>query len=543
MRTLIHALFVSLLTVVFLSGCAPDGSELDNDDSSADAATEDSVVTTDGSELDNGDSSADAATEDSVVTTDGSEPDNGDSSADAATEDSVVTTDGSELDSADSSGDAAPEDSVVTTDGSELDSADSSGDAATEDSIVTIYLSAGAAGECWRYELADCRIYRLRANLTTGEVDEVVTVVDTPPAVHPTVNPSETRIAYDTSISNGMGLMTTARRLDPDGSSGQPLDIAKGNKPQWSSDDDLLFGMKGEEMNVSIRWNDVVSAQLVSGEQEPILDDSLAPNPWPLVGSVNPQTGFDTTDCSASDPFANPVTPNQVAFHSDTNRYDSNNGTEHTCPWLEGIPDYIDTKSPLIVVADTNATEWEEGETWWSMDFALVGLPAVSGCAHAAFSPDGTRLLCTNQPSFYNTSATDNLGQQYDIDYDRIYGWDYNATTNNWDGASVGPLFNHLAPDELPDIDEIWTTDTQCNKYRTKRAEFCGDNEHLVANVYCEDTQINPQDPAFAFGRITMIDFENPTAPVYHDLTSALEDHLGTDRGSMSGYTVTCGGL
>ena len=78
--------------------------------------------------------------------------------------------------------------------------------------ITYIYLSAGAAGECWRYETADCRIYRLRSNLTTGQVDEVVTVVDTPPAIHPTVNPSETRIAYDTSISNAMGLMTTARR-------------------------------------------------------------------------------------------------------------------------------------------------------------------------------------------------------------------------------------------------------------------------------------------------------------------------------------------
>jgi hypothetical protein len=286
-----------------------------------------------------------------------------------------------------------------------------------------------------------------------------------------------------------------------------------------------------------------VSAQLVSGEQEPILDDSLAPNPWPLIGSVNPQTGFDTTDCSAADPFANPVTPNQVAFHSDTNRYDSNNGTEHTCPWLEGIPDYIDTKSPRIVVADTNATEWEEGETWWSMDFALVDLPETSGCAHSAFSPDGTRLLCTNQPSFYSRSATDKSGQQYDINYDRIYGWDYNGTTKNWDGARVGPFFDHLAPNELPGIDEIWTTNTQCNRYRTKRAEFCGDSEHLVANVYCEDTQIDERDPAYVFGRIAMIDIGNPIAPVYHDLTSALEDHLGAGRGSMSGYTVTCGAL
>jgi hypothetical protein len=304
-----------------------------------------------------------------------------------------------------------------------------------------------------------------------------------------------------------------------------------------------VFVVTGKETNVTNRWSDVVGAQLVSGEQEPILDDSLTPNPWPLVGSINPQTGFDSTDCSASDPFANPVTPNHVALHSDSYRYESNNGTQHTCPWLEGIPDYIDTKRPLLVVADTNATEWEEGETWWSMEFSLVGLPAGSGCAHAAFSPDGARLLCTDQPSFYSTPDVDKSGQQYDINYDRIYGWDYNETTSTWDGARLGPLFSHLAPDELPDIDKIWTTDTQCNKYRTKRAEFCGDSDHLVANVYCEDTQIDERDPAYVFGRITMIDFGNPTAPAYHDLTSALEDHLGAARGSMSGYTVTCGGL
>ena len=411
------------------------------------------------------------------------------------------------------------------------------------DSVVYIYLSAGTAGECWRYDISDCRIYRLRTNLTTGQVDEAVTVVDTPPAVHPTVNPSETRIAYDTSSSDETGLMTTARRLDPDGSSGQPVDIAKGDKPQWKSDHELLHTMEHKETNVTIRWRDVGIAQLVSGEQEPVLDDSLAPNPWSLVGSVNPYTGFDTTDCSASDPFANPAIPNHVAFHSTSYHYSSNKNTEHTCPWLEGFPDYIDTKRPRIVVADTNATEWEEGETWWSMDFGVVDLPETSGCAHSAFSPDGTRLLCTNQPSFYSTSDTDKSGDEYYISYDRVYGWDYNETTNNWDGASEGPLFTHLAPSELPDIDEIWTADTQCNKYRTKRAEFCGDSEHLVANLYCEDTQIDQRDPAFVFGRITMIDFGNPTAPIYHDLTSALEDHLGAGRGSMSGYTVTCGGL
>lgn len=420
---------------------------------------------------------------------------------------------------------------------------DDTDDTAIDDSIVYIYLSAGAAGDCWRYDIADCRIYRLRSNLTTGQVEEVVTVVDTPPAVHPAVNPSETRLAYDTPTSNEMGLMTTARRLDPDGSSGQPVDIARGDKPQWKSDHELLFVMAGKEANVSIRWKDVGSAQLVSEEQEPILDESLVPNPWPLVGSLNPHTGFDTTDCSASDPFANPVTPNQIAFHSSSYRYSSNNDTEHTCPWLEGMPDFIDTKRPRLVVADTHATKWEEGETWWSMDFASVDLPQVSGCAHVAFSPDGTRLLCTNQPSFYSTPDTDKSGQQYDVNYDRLYGWDYNATTNDWDGARVGPLFNHLAPDELPDIDKIWTTDTQCNKYRTKRAEFCGDSEHLVANVYCEDTQVDEANPDFVFGRITMIDFGLPEAPVYHDLMSALEDHLGAGRGSMSGYTVTCGGL
>ena len=418
-----------------------------------------------------------------------------------------------------------------------------SSDSGIEDSFAYIYMSAGTAGECWRYDIADCRIYRLRSNLTTGQVDEVVTVVDTPPAIHPAVNPSETRIAYDTSNSNGSGLMTTARSLDPDGSSGQPVDIAKGDKPQWSSDDELLFVANSEETNVSIRWKDVVSAQLVSGEHEPSLDESQTPNPWAIVGSVNPQTGFDTTDCSASDPFASPVTPNHVSFHSSSYRYETNNNTEHTCPWLEGFQDYIDTKSPRIVVADTNATEWEEGETWWSMDFGLVDLPETSGCAHSAFSPDGTRLLCTDQPSFYSTSDTDKSGEEYYIAYDRVYGWDYNETTNNWDGASEGPLFTHLAPSELPDIDEIWTDDTQCNKYRTKRAEFCGDSDHLVANVYCEDTQIDERDPAFTFGRIAMIDFGIPTEPVYHDLTSALEDHLGMGRGSMSGYTVTCGAL
>ena len=145
----------------------------------------------------------------------------------------------------------------------------SSEEGAECDSIVDIYLSAGTAGECWRYDIADCRIYRLRTNLTTGQVDEVVTVVDTAPAVHPAVNPSETRIAYDTPSSNGVGLMTTARRLDPDGSSGQPVDIAKGHKPQWGSDDQLVFVMKGEETNVSIRWTDIVKAEQVAPDCKP----------------------------------------------------------------------------------------------------------------------------------------------------------------------------------------------------------------------------------------------------------------------------------
>jgi len=386
----------------------------------------------------------------------------------------------------------------------------------------------GSFPNCQRFDASACRIDRVTWDVDAGAILEIETVVDVAGAFSPSIDPTGSWIAYDTSTS-GSSLDVVVQSL----TTSEEIVVHQGDKSNWRSETELLFGTKDENPSTEDRWNDLGQATL---NLAPL---GLAGPLARLLGAKNPSTALDSTNCSADDPFTNPQQPQLVALHNSPYWVGLPLKGAHTCPWMQGVPNF-DNKNPQPVVVDLNATSWKEGESFWR--FALEQPSDFPGCAHLAYSPDGKRILCTNQPTFHYESHKPPTGPGYDIGFNRIYGFELESVGGVETWVSVRgkePMFDHPHPSKLTDIDKIWdqSDGRTCDTYYTKRAEFCGSSDRVIANVYCSPHE-KPGDALFA--RVMLIEFSDPDNPVYTDLTSAIEDAKDLTRGSLGAFSAAC---
>jgi|GEM_PF-4403626 hypothetical protein len=404
--------------------------------------------------------------------------------------------------------------------------------APTSPKTVMIYIASGENNDCQRYNAAGCKIDALHWDLEKATLNSVKQVVDMPGSFSPSISPDGSHIAFDNSAGGNKLTVTTRSLLNA--AEADVVVAFGGDKSNWRSDSELLFGLTSLENSKEDRWADLGHA-------------SLGGNPFSLqgevdryLGAINPLSKLDSSNCSGEDPFTKPGNNNIVALHTAPYWAEIERHGTHTCPWMVEVPN-TDHKNPQPVVVDLRAKEWIEGQTFWR--FKMTWNADFPGCAHLAFSPDGSRVLCTDQPTFHHEDHTTTQGLTYAIGFNRIYGFELETNAFGIDEyvsvRGTDALFKHTHPAALKDIAQIWDPALRCDVYYTKRADFCGSKNRIVANTYCID-QSDKSNLKTAFSRVMLIDFSAPEIPVYNDLTSKLEDQRGVPRGSITSFTAAC---
>lgn len=398
--------------------------------------------------------------------------------------------------------------------------------------ILTIYLASGDGKACQRYDASGCTIDALTFNVADNKLSALTEVVETKGAFSPSISPDGSRIAFDRNDGSNHLIVTVRSLAD---SSETELEIGSGDKSNWRTNDELLFGMTSLENSKDDRWADLAHVTLNNGAPLSIQGELER-----YLGAVSPLTQQDSSDCSGEDPFTHPSNRNLVALHTAPYWSQLAKKDPHSCPWMKDVPNQ-DHKNPQPIVVDITATAWIEGQTYWR--FKMTWDTPFPGCAHLAFSPDGSRVLCTDQPTFYYEDHTPANGPTYPIGFNRIYGFELaknDAGVNEYVSVrGTDALFKHTHPASLKDNEQIWDQSLRCDVYYTKRADFCGAKTRIVANVYCID-QSDMNNLKTAFSRVMLIDFKDPNKPVYTDLTSQIEDQRGVPRGSISSFTAAC---
>jgi hypothetical protein len=189
------------------------------------------------------------------------------------------------------------------------------------------------------------------------------------------------------------------------------------------------------------------------------------------------------------------------------------------------------SSSPLPILLDTR-TGLHQVLLLEAQEPALGGvtLPLV-GCAHVAWSPNGERLLCTEQ----GTPGLSAAGLS-----SRIY-----VTTPDLAALAAGTsgnrpipatlLFEHREAAALLPLQPA----ERCDIFHHKYAEWCGDEQHVVATIGCgmkgDDGTVQ-----LLHDRVFLIAMHDPAAPSYTDLTAQLERKTGQPQSSLTAFTATC---
>ena len=178
-------------------------------------------------------------------------------------------------------------------------------------------------------------------------------------------------------------------------------------------------------------------------------------------------------------------------------------------------------------------TDQSTGQLWAfelvTTEPAYAGI-LLEGCAHLAWSSDGTRLLCTEQGTA--AFSSDLSARIHVFDFDRA-----SASPGMVNTVDASPLFQHKTAAEL-------FAGEQCDIFYHKYAEWCLE-EVVVATLGCACTSEACQAESgagsrLAGSRIVLLDLREPLAPVYHDLTSQLEAAGGQTPGALTSFTATC---
>ena len=279
-----------------------------------------------------------------------------------------------------------------------------------------------------------------------------------------------------------------------------------------------------------------------------------------LFGDVD-SAGFNSRDCDASDSVFKTDSASIIAFHSTT--IDGKSETrDDACPFVAGFPGingepYAGPK-PIIwdmnsVAGNSAASDLVAGEDYFTFDMEAAG---INSLAHLYFSPEGivlgTEQNTVEQPlracSMPDISiTTEGLQACKDAGgtvllYNRIFGFELTGTQYENVRRSSNPrlpLFTHRHPSELPDAGDYYDSQVTGENFQYKYAEFLNSDTTILATVMSHDTNSSEM----AFSRLMIIDFADPNAPFYFDLTGWLETQqpLRWPAGSAQGFTGTAG--
>jgi hypothetical protein len=237
------------------------------------------------------------------------------------------------------------------------------------------------------------------------------------------------------------------------------------------------------------------------------------------MATVGGAAGF-----SLEDTWSHPTEPSVLAGHGKFRRV----GTARP-DCATSCMDMNSSPMPIILNSRTGVSQILD---LVSDDPALGGgTRPLTGCAHLAWSPDGTRLLCTEQ----GTAALMSAGLQsrlYTLHYDvrgLVSGAPPLVTT------TASPLFSHSTAATLFPL----AAGQRCDIFYHKYAEWCGHADLVVATVGC-GMETMPGAVDLLYGRVFAIDLRDPARPVYIDLTAGVERATGRAFNDLTSFTATC---
>ena len=189
------------------------------------------------------------------------------------------------------------------------------------------------------------------------------------------------------------------------------------------------------------------------------------------------------------------------------------------------------SSSPLPILLDTRTGGYQVLLLETDHPSSVGETLRLTGCAHVAWSPGGERLLCTEQGT-PELAAADASSRIYvaEPDLDSL-------TTGNTGNrvTAAAPMFDHFDPGQLFPLQ----AEERCDIFHHKYAEWCGDEQHVVATVGC-GMQTNAGTVQLLYDRVYLIGLQNPAAPGYTDLSAYLEQALELPAWSMTSFTATC---
>ena len=415
---------------------------------------------------------------------------------------------------------------------------------------VDIYFAAGGdqgeAGGCYFASEVDssaktCSIYRLSWGVKAGALSsqEVVVAdsVEGQGVWQPSVSADGKTIAFSHTGTKGVSLYRRSLDNATAGELGTEVNVQPQKPnisvwPNWSADGHLSFD----------RPNDSTRCVSPQGECVGPLErwsDAYRIDPFDAVSgqeiAIGGHLGFSFSDTSHHPTLANIIAGHGWYADELLAEFPScdaaNLAASTTCKSIRQTPglfilDLVTDRYWRIEVKTAEAQYAENGE-----NLTLVG------CAHASWSPDGTKLLCSEQ-------GTSQLG--YD-DRNRIFVMDLDVEQDL--AGDSGVIQKNAMPLFTPKKEnEIWKLEANetCTVFYHKYAEWCGSNDFVVTSVacnYCESG--NCQDlqglsKRLIGNHVFLIDIRTPASPIYYDLTEKLESGLKMEAGTLFSFTSTC---
>jgi hypothetical protein len=405
---------------------------------------------------------------------------------------------------------------------------------------VDILFSIGVTDGTYSCSAGDqrhCSLYSVKVNLDSNTLLSHSLVSESRSIngmrhgfLRPAVSPGGTHVAYSMHRDGAHAYVMTNRLAGYDAESAftsddmytsdenseHDHDGENGRMLAWRTDDELLFSW--EDLDCSTEgataqtcphlvdhWNDVWSARAEYSGSFAVRDST----PTILLGAGS------TVSHSYADPAVHPTNRNVVAVHG------------------RDADEEPGTGKPEVVDLSTGAS--------YAFDLKIRSDLTLEACAHTAWNPDGTQVLCTEQNS-NGTSATLN-GQS--VNADRIYAFkkvQRKASPPVYATTNGETLFKHKTPQTL--VDELGY-DADCTSFLHKYAEWCGGHDFIVATVFCNLSTGDGETETLT-SRVFLIDISNPDSAGYLDLTSELRDRLVEsghgeyDTANVTSVSATC---
>ncbi len=371
---------------------------------------------------------------------------------------------------------------------------------------VDVYLSAGPKdddGSCDTGDAGNCTLYRVRWLLAEARAESVETLVPATlgfdglryGAVQPALSGTD-RLAW---VSQGFGdglPHNTLLWVGRPGSGSSWRLIAEGRPPEqrptfpwFINPGELVFTralnlvVDGEETS----WKDLFRADISAG------------------------TGAATVVAGPS------------------------HGTRYEVSYAN--PQYSTARKLLVSFGHSNPldpTDWPNPHVSGadgSDPRAFVRNSGTESCQHPAWSPKGTRVLCTKQEERLQNTETgfnDGRGPGATLRPLEVFREDHDGVWTQ----EAERLFEPLPYSEYPAA----FPRAGCRDLITyKFAHWCGDDAHIVATVYCSDGEHD-----IGTSRVLLIDITDRARPVYHDLTAAIESHLGLAEARLQAIYSVC---